>query len=134
MSPIKTRKVLLYFVLFLLTIPLGLATRRYPGYFPFIISVYGGDILYATCLFFLLRFLFPVTELLKIGVISYLACIAIELQQLYKAPWIVDLRRTFPFGLILGYDFALSDCVCYFIGCALGLAIGWLLERRSPAH
>ncbi|TWV94375.1 DUF2809 domain-containing protein [Chitinophaga pinensis] len=85
MSPIKTRKVLLYFMLFLLTIPLGLATRRYPGYFPSIISVYGGDILYATCLFFLLRFLFPVTELLKIGIISYLACIAIELQQLYKA-------------------------------------------------
>ncbi|WP_186774528.1 hypothetical protein [Chitinophaga pinensis] len=46
----------------------------------------------------------------------------------------MELRRTFPFGLILGYDFALSDCICYFVGCLLGLAIGWLLERRSFAH
>ncbi|MBW8687014.1 ribosomal maturation YjgA family protein [Chitinophaga rhizophila] len=134
MIPAKTTKTILYFILFLLTIPLGLATRRYTHYFPSIVSIYGGDVLYAACLFFLLRFLFPATELLKIGVICYLGCIVIELLQLYKAPWIVALRHTFPFGLILGFDFALSDCICYLAGCILALAVGWVLERRLPAH
>ena len=129
MKPMRTKKILLYFVLFLLTIPLGLATRLYPNYFPDLIRVYGGDVLYATCLFFFLRFLFPVTELVKLGILSFLACIVIELQQLYKAGWIVQLRHTFPFGLILGYDFALSDCICYGIGCLLGISIAMLLER-----
>jgi hypothetical protein len=127
--PMRTKKTILYFVLFLLTIALGLATRFLPQYFPVFIKVYGGDILYATCLFFFLRLLFPATELIKIGVLSFLACIVIELQQLYKAGWIVHLRHTFPFGLILGYDFVLSDCICYAAGCLLGTGIAFLLER-----
>ena len=129
MKPMRAKKIFLYFVLFLLTIPLGLATRLYPDHFPGLISTYGGDILYATCLFFFLRFLFPATELIKLGVLTFLACIVIELQQLYKANWIVQLRHTFPFGLILGYDFVLSDCICYAIGALLGTGIAMLLER-----
>lgn len=126
----KTKKPLLYLALFLLTIPLGLATRIYPAYFPEIISIYGGDVLYATCLFFLLRFLFPATELIKLSILSLLACIVIELQQLYRADWLIQLRHTFPFGLILGYDFAFVDCICYAAGSLLGLIIALLLERH----
>lgn len=129
MKPMRAKKIVLYFVLFLLTIPLGLATRLHPDYFPGLISTYGGDVLYATCLFFFLRFLFPATELIKLGVLTFLACIIIELQQLYRASWIVQLRHTFPLGLILGYDFALSDCICYAAGALLGTAIALLLER-----
>lgn len=127
----RTKKILLYFILFLLAIPLGLATRYFPAYFPDLIRIYGGDVLYATCLFFFLRFLFPATELVKLGILSFLACMIIELQQLYKAGWIVHLRHTFPMGLILGYDFVLSDCICYAVGCLLGTGIAYAFER-SP--
>lgn len=129
MIPMRTKKILLYFVLFLLAIPLGLATRYFPDYFPDTIRIYGGDVLYATCLFFFFRLLFPDTELAKLGILTFLGCIVIELQQLYKAGWIVHLRHTFPFGLILGYDFVLSDCVCYAVGCILGVCIAYLMER-----
>ncbi len=125
----RTKKILLYFLLFLLSIPLGLATRYFPDYFPDVISIYGGDVLYATCLFFFIRLLFPATELAKLTILSFLACLVIELQQLYKAGWIVHLRHTFPFGLILGYDFVLSDCICYAVGCILGVSIAYLMER-----
>jgi hypothetical protein len=130
----KRKKVIFYFLLFLLTIPLGLATRYFPDYFPTIIKVYGGDILYASCLYFFLRMLFPSFSIFKTGSYSFLACIIIELQQLYKAPWIVGLRHTFPFGLVLGYEFVLSDCICYLIGSVLGVAVAYLYERPVIAY
>lgn len=124
----------IYAILFLLTIPLGLATRRAPQYFPAVVQEYGGDALYATCVFLGWRFLRPRQSLLRSGIVGYLFCCCIELQQLYQAPWIVQLRHTFPFGLILGFGFKWSDCICYaagtLAGAAIALPVEWLCRKR----
>lgn len=114
--------------LILLNIPLGLATRWAPQYFPELIRVYGGDVFSATCIFFGIRFLYPVTPLWKISISNYLVCFAIELQQLYQAEWAVKLRNT-PLGILLGHGFLWSDCVCYAVGTVLALVVAWLLEK-----
>ena len=51
--------------------------------------------------------------------------IAIELSQLYHAPWIDSIRQTTLGGLILGFGFLWSDLACY----AVGVGLGVLLER-----
>ena len=55
--------------------------------------------------------------------------VAVELSQLYHAPWIDSIRHTTLGGLILGFGFVWSDLVCY----ALGVGLGVLVEchRRN---
>ncbi|WP_158559273.1 ribosomal maturation YjgA family protein [Deminuibacter soli] len=125
----KQKRRWLYTVLILLNIPLGLATRWAPQYFSPLVQEYGGDVFSATCIFFGIRFLYPLKPLLRIALISYIVCICIELQQLYQAAWIVKLRHTFPFGIILGFGFKWSDCVCYAVGVVIALPIAWLCEQ-----
>ncbi|MBC9933251.1 DUF2809 domain-containing protein [Chitinophaga qingshengii] len=124
----KAKRRWLYFVLILLNIPLGLATRWAPQYFPSLIRIYGGDVFSATCIFFGFRFLYPLKSLPKVSLISFLVCIAIEVQQLYQAEWAVKLRNT-PLGILLGHGFLWSDCVCYAVGTVIAAALAFLLER-----
>ena len=123
------KKRVLYIILIVITIPLGLATRYYADNFPLLIQQYGGDALSATCIFFGIRFLFISKKLISVGCISYLICIIIECLQLYQAPWIVKLRHTPPFGILLGYGFLWSDWLCYAAGVLLGIAVAIFFEK-----
>ncbi|NIG53804.1 DUF2809 domain-containing protein [Chitinophaga sp. Cy-1792] len=115
-------RIRLYYVLLLaVTMWAGLATRHTPDLFPKFISEYGGDILYATFAVFGLRFLWLKPALWKILLAGFIYCVLIEIQQCCQAPWLVQLRNTFPFGLILGYGFLWSDIVCY----AAGVLLAW---------
>ena len=55
--------------------------------------------------------------------------VAIELSQLYHAPWIDSIRQTTLGGLILGFGFLWSDLACY----AAGVGVGIILERSDLA-
>ena len=61
--------------------------------------------------------------------------VAIELSQLYHAPWIDSIRRTTLGGLILGFGFLWSDLACYALGVGLGVLVETLWRRGSaPAE
>ena len=49
--------------------------------------------------------------------------VAVELSQLYHAPWIDSIRHTTIGGLILGFGFLWSDLACYSLGVGLGVLI-----------
>ncbi len=49
--------------------------------------------------------------------------VAIELSQLYHAPWIDSIRQTTLGGLILGFGFLWSDLACYAVGVVLGVLV-----------
>ncbi|MFB6454682.1 DUF2809 domain-containing protein [Chitinophaga sp. Hz27] len=130
-------RIRLYYI-FLLAITMwaGLATRHSPDFFPAFISEYGGDILYATFAVFGLRFLWIRPQLWKVILGGFIFCVLIEIQQLCQAPWLVHLRNTFPFGLILGYGFLWSDIVCYAGGALLAYPfchVGEALLKRTNA-
>lgn len=122
-------KRLLYFILIVLTIPLGIGTRNYRADLPHLIATYGGDVLAATCIFFGIRFLALKTSLAKVAGIAYGVCILLELLQLYQASWMVAIRKTKIGGILLGHGFLWSDWVCYAVGVLLGLLLAYLLER-----
>jgi hypothetical protein len=123
------KRRLLYFLLFLLIIPVGLATRKQPQWFPAFIATYGGDVLWSTMFFWLFRCIWPAKALLTIALYAYAFDVAIEVSQLYHAPWIDRLRGTFAGKMILGHGFLWSDLVCYLVGVLLGWLIALWADR-----
>jgi Protein of unknown function (DUF2809) len=125
------KRRILYFVLFLLIIPIGLLTRKQSQWFYTIIADYGGDVLWSTMFFLLFRFFWPHDPLWKIALYTYSFSVAIEISQLYHAPWIDSIRHTFLGSMLLGFGFLWSDMLCYFAGTLLGLLIALIGDRYT---
>ncbi|WP_121808533.1 ribosomal maturation YjgA family protein [Mucilaginibacter kameinonensis] len=117
-----------FFILIILTIILGLLSRHFK-----FIPLFIGDILWATMIYFIMRFLF-INKPVRFNVIAALIfCFAIEFSQLYKAPWINDLRHTLFGRLVLGEGFLWSDLLCYVIGVGMGVGVEKaILKRNRP--
>ncbi|MCL4153737.1 UNVERIFIED_CONTAM: hypothetical protein GTU68_013334 [Idotea baltica] len=124
------RKRVLYFLLIILTIILGLGSRKFGEYLPEFIATYAGDTLYTFMIYLGIGWLISHKSsqwvfLFAIG-FSYL----IEFGQFYHAPWIDAIRDTTIGGLILGFSFLWSDLICYTVGALMG----WGMERAFPQH
>lgn len=115
-----------FFILIILTIILGLLSRHFK-----FIPLFIGDILWATMVYFIMRFLF-IDKSVQFNVITALIfCFAIEFSQLYKAPWINEIRHTLFGRLVLGEGFLWSDLLCYVIGVGMGVAAEKAILKRS---
>ncbi|TAJ07949.1 DUF2809 domain-containing protein [Marinilabiliaceae bacterium JC017] len=125
------RNRLTYLAFVITVILLGLATRQNGIRLPHIISEYGGDTLWGTMVYAGLAFLFTRKSCIRISLMALLFSYAIELSQLYHAPWIDAIRNTTLGGLILGFGFKWSDIVCYSIGIGLGVLCDQLLRRAQ---
>jgi|SRR4029079_936996 hypothetical protein len=121
----------LYFALVALTIPLGLAARRFDSRLPDVIGKYAPDALWAVMVFFAIALCWPAWRTGKVAGAALLFSFIIEFSQLYHAPWIDAIRATTLGGLVLGFGFLVSDLVCYCIGIAIAGAIDHLILSRS---
>lgn len=117
------RNRLVYSLKIILVMILGLSTRSHNELLPPIISKYGGDVLWALMVFFMLGFLFVKMKTRYIAFISTVFSYLIEVSQLYHAPWIDNLRQTTLGGLVLGFGFLWSDILCYTMGIIIGVII-----------
>jgi hypothetical protein len=113
------------------TIALGLATRRYPSAFPDFVARYAGDAAWAAMVFWLAAIVRPRASAVVLGGIALGIAFAVELSQLYRAPWIDALRSTRIGALALGQGFLWSDLACYAVGALLAVAIDRAVRRRS---
>ena len=77
--------------------------------------------------FFLAALLFPRVPTARLALGAAAFALAIELSQLYHAPWLDAVRATRPGALILGFGFLWSDLACYAVGIALAALIDCLL-------
>lgn len=127
------RPVVLYFGLFVATVVLGLATRRFPTAFPEAIARFGGDALWAAMVLWLAALARRHAATHHLALSALAIAFAVELSQLYRAPWIDALRATRGGALVLGQGFQWSDLVCYAAGVALaaGLDAGIVRRQRS---
>jgi hypothetical protein len=119
---LKSRVV--YCFLIIITIIIGLLSRHFT-----FIPLFIGDILRATMVYFIVRFLFINKKIKIIVLISSLFCYAIEFSQLYKAPWIDNLRHTFFGRLILGETFLWGDLLSYTVGIILAVLVEKLISH-----
>jgi len=123
------KKRVTYFILIAVIIVLGLLSRKFS-----VIPLWVGDVLWATMIYFMLRFFLPGASTQKIAIITILTSYAIEFSQLYKAEWIDNLRHTFPGRMILGETFFLGDLVSYTAGILIGVFIDLAIKtpNRKP--
>jgi hypothetical protein len=112
---------LYYFIAIISVITLGLLSRRVD-----FMPTWVGDMLWALMIYVMVRFILIKSLVKKVAIISIVFCFAIEISQLYQAPWINQMRQTLPGRLILGQGFLWSDLLAY---CA-GVGFGVLGDRK----
>lgn len=95
-------------------VALGLASRlpRLPEFS----ILYVGDVLWGAMFFTLAAWVAPRANTLWLWVCATTTVEAIELSQLYQAPWVQDVRATMLGGLLLGHSFLWSDVLCVALG------------------
>ena len=128
MNPPRSRAT--YAVALLVVIAAGLGSRVFGHALPAFVATYAGDTLYATMVFVGLGLVAPRWPTGRLALTALAACVAIEISQLYRAPWIDAIRATTPGALVLGYGFLWSDLACY----ATGVALGAVVEAARPGR
>ena len=127
-----------YVLAFVVSILLGLASRRYPAAIPEFFGKYPGDALWAAMVFFGLSALRPRGSALSVALLALATCFVVEAMKLYQAPWIVGIRHTTLGHLVFGHVFSIQNLVAYAVGvvAALGVEVLWPFgsnERVSHA-
>jgi Protein of unknown function (DUF2809) len=108
----------------LLIIVFGLALRGFGfnwGLSAFVVK-YGGSLLWATMVYFLVAMAVSRTSRLSIALISAVIAVGVELFRLIHAPWLDAFRLTLPGALLLGRIFSLWNILAY--GAGIIFAVG----------
>jgi hypothetical protein len=124
----------IYFLWLAAVVCLGLLSRsELVGLSPFW-AKYVGDALWALMFFVIVALALPSRSTLVVAAVALAICCAIELSQLYHAPWIDAARETRLGKLLLGSVFAWGDFVAYLAGVVTGVATELAtirIQRRS---
>lgn len=124
----------LHALLLLVTIALGLLSRHFADALPATVARYAGDVLWASMVVWGLRLLAPRAPTKWIALVAFAVAVAVELSQLYRAPWIDAIRATRAGALALGQGFLWSDLACYAVGVLLAAAIDLRLRPSEPGR
>jgi len=124
-------KRIMYLIICCITIAVGLFIRYKRAWFPDVVNLYLGDILYAFMMFYIVSFIVVHKNKFIRAYIALFICFSIEFLQLYKAEWIVAVRQTLPGKLILGSGFLWSDLIAYMIGVATAFIFGKFMLSRA---
>ena len=120
-------------ILALLTIVVGLASRRVDAWLPVPLHKNTGDVLWAVMVYWLAALLFPSRSIKFLTSASALYAIGIECSKLLQFPWLVAFRATTAGHLIFGAVFSWTDLLDYGIGILLAAAFDYRIHcTRSP--
>ncbi len=123
MTKLRRRDPLVQIILIALASVLGIGSRRYAHALPGLLAAYAGDTLWALAAFLGVGLILPRAPTRTVAMLAMSFFVAIELSQLYHAPWIDSIRHTTLGGLILGFGFLWSDLACYAVGVGFGVFV-----------
>lgn len=107
-----------HLVALVVTIVLGLLSRAVaPWLPPWWLEV--GDGLYAMAVYWVAVLLVPRVNVWVMVGVAVAFCFAVEISQLYHAPWLDAIRATRIGGLFLGHGFSMDDIMAYLAGGAI---------------
>ena len=119
-------------MLALVTIAVGLIVRFAPLGLPQFVTKYGGSMLWALMIYWIISTLLGAARPAVAAIVSGLIATGIECIKLYHAPWLDTFRLTLPGVILLGRYFSLRDIAAYWIAIALGAFLdGSFLRRRD---
>ncbi|MEH7113964.1 DUF2809 domain-containing protein [Neobacillus niacini] len=112
-----------YLMSVIITILLGLASRKFSHLLSEFVAENAGDVIWAMMVYFGFRFLFVQKRLFIAILLSFLFSFGVEFSQLYQADWINQLRGTVVGALVLGKGFLTVDLFRYTTGIVLAAAM-----------
>ena len=134
MSPVTTnRRRLVALLAMLVTLALGLASRRWPDALPAALGKYPGDALWALMVLFGWRALRPRARTREVALLALATSVAVEVAKLWQAPWLVQFRHTTIGHLLLGQVFSWQNLVAYLVGVLAGVALDRQIVRATRA-
>ncbi|MFJ7731699.1 DUF2809 domain-containing protein [Lysinibacillus sp. NPDC097231] len=116
-----------YSVAIVITILLGLASRKWSLLLLSFVAQNAGDILWAMMVYFGFRLLLVRKSTLTAISLSFFFSFGIEFSQLYQEDWINQIRGTTLGALILGKGFLAEDFVRY----TVGIIIATVLDKMA---
>ncbi len=114
--------------LFAVTVVAGLAVRMAPLGLPAVVVKYGGSMLWAAMVYWVVSTVLPRWRLPVVVTVSGEIAPAVEFFKLYHSPGMDAFRLTLPGMILLGRFFSVRDIVAYWV--AISLA-AWLDRRDS---
>ena len=116
---------IVYIIAIVITILLGLASRKYSHSLLLFVALNAGDVLWAMMVYFGFRFILVRKSLVTAIWLSFSFSFGIEFSQLYQAEWINQIRGTLLGALILGKGFLTMDLIRY----AVGIMIATIFDK-----
>ena len=101
---------------------------------PGVIVKYGGSILWATMVFFLVAIARPRWPRPNAAMASIVIAIGVELFRLIHTPWLDAFRLTLPGALLLGRIFSPWNMLAYGAGIILALMLDRVAARFSRSR
>ncbi|MDQ0970794.1 glycopeptide antibiotics resistance protein [Neobacillus niacini] len=123
-----------YFIAFIITILLGLASRKYSHLLFSYLAENAGDVLWAMMVYFGFRFLFLKKCIVTSIFLSFLFSFGIEFSQLYQEDWINQIRGTLLGALILGKGFLTIDLIRYTLGIVIASSLDQVMIIKKQKN
>jgi hypothetical protein len=120
-------------LLIIMTMAAGLIVRLAPLGLPNVLAKYGGSLLWALMIYWIVSFVRPHWPLARGARLSGAVALSVELFKLYHTPALDAFRLTLPGKLLLGRVFNLWDLIAYAIGIIVGVFANHAIGSR-PAN
>jgi hypothetical protein len=108
---------------------LGLGVRFLHLGLPWVVMKYGGSMLWAVMIFWIVSALEPKWALVRIALLSGTVATAVEAFKLYRSPGMDAFRLTLAGKLTLGRVFSGWGIAAYWVGIAGGMALEYGIRR-----
>jgi hypothetical protein len=116
-------------LLVLATVALGLAIRFASIGLPAGVVKYGGSILWAAMIYWIVSSLLGSSRLLYLAFLAGILATAVEFFKLFHSPGLDAFRLTLPGILLFGRYFSLWDILAYWTGIALAAVLDSRIRR-----
>jgi hypothetical protein len=115
----------------LVLIPVGIAWRMAPLHLPPFLYKYGGSVLWAAMVYWLVAALLPRLRPFRVAGLAALIAALVECSRLAHTPSLDAFRVTLAGKLILGRFFSVKDIAAYWLAIFVCAAADrWVLSKR----
>ena len=134
MERLPSRPLPLSLTLMAGTIAAGLVIRFVHLGLPAGVVKYGGSMLWALMIYWIVSALLPSRRCFPDILLSGSLATAMELLKLYRSPGLDAFRRTLPGILLLGRFFSVQDILAYWLAILAGCLLDRAIRRRRVSR
>jgi hypothetical protein len=125
----KPRSLTSSLALFLVTVMAGLVVRMAPLGLPAVVVKYGGSMMWAVMIYWIVSTALPRWRLPVVVTIAGAIATGVEFFKLYHSPGMDAFRLTLPGMIVLGRYFSVRDIVAYWVAIGLAACVDWGIRR-----